>query len=170
MSYDPTREPVNQGDPEVVTTRQRGIDPESFAAVDPTPPPPVIQGSSEIFTTRQGSSVQHFDASGTLIADHVADDGHITYSDAGPARGDANPPPPADLPLMTDIPLPGPQTFDVVPADAGAPPAVPPLVGVLQADQPGDSGDPRHDASVGPQTITVEQIAAAKAAKKAGKK
>jgi hypothetical protein len=87
--------PVQGGSEKV--TRQVGLAPTAPpGGFDPAQAhlQPVIQGSHEIHTTRQaGNGAQHFDASGTLRADSVADDHSILYVDDGTAAGGANPPP-----------------------------------------------------------------------------
>ncbi len=165
-NYNAADQPVEQpGNSEgLLVTRQRGLAPEPAASVDPTPERDIIQGSPEIHTTRQvGNGHQRFLQDGSLAADHRSEDG-IFYS---------------DVPLVaaSDQPMPPPSAFEVVrsnfdyaPSAAGAPPAQPPVVRAMQADQPDDRGGDPRDGGSRPVTITPEQIAAAKAAAKKGRK
>jgi hypothetical protein len=136
---EPTYPDPIQGGNEAVT-RQVGLPPSQDVGFDRTPDKPVIQGSHEIFTSRNIGLGQRFLADGTLLADAPAP-GTTYFADVPViAVGEANQPP--------------------APAAAGAPPSVPPLVGVMQSDQPDDRGagaDPR-DASVGPQVISADKL------------
>ena len=139
-----------QGDPEVRVTRQTGLPVPATAGFDPQPPPAIVQGDSEVTATRNvGNGASRFGPDGTLYADHVAEDGTLYADIPVIAVGQpAQPPRPA-------------------PASAGAPPVVPPLVGVMQADQPGERGGDPRDPGSAPQVFSAEQLAAAK--KKAGR-
>jgi hypothetical protein len=144
-------DPIQGGEEKV--TRIVGLDPSrQQLATDPQPPKEIIQGDPEIVAYRNpGLRSARFGLDGTYYADSVAEDG-VLYAD-GPmtATGDANPPP---APPVADVPH---DSFDVV-----------------QADQPGDvvASDkpaPGQQVEAAPQVFSAEQLAAAKAAKKAGK-
>jgi hypothetical protein len=157
-------DPVQGGEEKV--TRQLGIPPgQQTMARDPQPPKAIVQGDHEVVAYRNpGNGAQQFASDGTLHSDHRSDDN--TFFADHPLSDPANQPGLA----RTNAPLPDPPAF-VAPdraaikaqaeamgfvvsdAPAGAPPAGPPVVDVMQADQPG-SGDPR-DMSTGPQVISA---------------
>ena len=158
--------PVIQGTSEMVVTRQAGLPPGPQEPVaDPSFDMTIIQGSTEIHATRQtGLPGAQRMVGHDIIADHVAIENAPVFVDRDiKANGDANQPAPMIAP--SDIQLPPPSTFDVPPAAAGAPPAQPPVAGIMQADHPGDGGaDPRAKVSP-PQVFTREEIERAKAAR-----
>ena len=134
-------DPIQGGDEKV--TRQVGIDPtQQVMARDPQPLKEIVQGDPEVTATRNvGNGAQRFGLDGTLYADHVADDSTLYADHRVIAIGEPNPPPAA-----SNIPLP--------PVDA------------FLADKPGEGGGDPRDLGGAPVTITPEQIAAARAAKK----
>jgi hypothetical protein len=166
--FDPATMPIIQpgGTPDQMggdgkVHRQRGIDvTQQEPAIDRTPAADVVQGSVEIFATRQIGPGQHFLADGTLVADHPAEGG--TFFADGPTLGTSDrqmPPAPAflqaDYPISRDTDT-GSGMRGVV-AGVGMP--------VMQADKPRDGDEPLAKA----QVFTKDQINAAKAAKKARK-
>lgn len=98
VQYDGSGSPLRYPDPvqggSEKVTRQTGLPSWQQVTADPVPAQPVVQGDANMVTTRQkGFGTQHYDASGTLIADTRADDGAVLYVDvATMAAGDANPP------------------------------------------------------------------------------
>ncbi len=109
--------------------------------------PPIIQGSTEIFTTRQQTGTQHFLSDNTLIADHRAEDGTFF----------------SDLPVIgSDQKMPAPRVAHV-PRDSFDAAAAPAVGGVTQSDQPLPGQE-----EAAPVVISKAQIDAALAAKKKG--
>lgn len=153
-------------------TRQVGLAPTQQVGFDPTPPPPIIQGSPEIVVTRNaGPHVRgRFDATGTLIADSRADDGTVIYADSGVAgSGEANQPPGL---ARTNAPIaPRSSTFGemaaieqraAIKAQAEAMgfvvsdgPGVPPVAGVVASDA--GSNDPR-DMGSAPMILSASAL------------
>ncbi len=147
-------DPVQGGDQPV--TRQRALDPTQQASVDPMPFPAIIQGSPEIHTTRNvGNGAGRFGPDGTLYSDHLAPSDTV-YVD-GPVIAVGEPAQPPAL-AISDQPMPPPAHFVADHAAAGAPPAVPPLAGVVQADQPGERGADPRDAGGGPIGISGAKL------------
>jgi hypothetical protein len=157
----PVTQPGNVGDGlGSAVVRQRGIEPEPMATADPTPlkeivqPAPVGDSLGSPVIRNLGNGAEQYGNDGVLYADRPAKDGTV-YVDgvyyAGGLPLSAGPASPRqvkqDTPLnATDEPVPGRPVFA---ADEGA-------------------HDPR-DKSTGPVTITPEQVAQARAAKKGGK-
>lgn len=121
---------------------------------------PIIQGDPEITTVRNpGNGVQRYGDDGILYADRPHPGDHTEHVD-GPFRGLPVVPISDDGDLIAR-----PTSFESpvkpAPAAAGAPPDVPPTVDVMQADQPGEGGEPLGK----PQVISPEQLVQARAKK-----
>jgi hypothetical protein len=149
----------------MIVTRQKGLAPAPQGGIDPVTLPPVIQGSPDIFTSRNtGPHVtQRFGADGTLEADRRADDA-IMFADHPLSDPEALPPGLA----RTNAPLPAPSAFgemtavqqrEAIRAQAEALGFVvteakdsPTVFDVIASD--GGSADPR-DMSTGPQVLSA---------------
>jgi hypothetical protein len=161
-----------QGTPDMLVTRQAGLDPAQQQLVrDPQPPQKIVQGDSEVHAYRNpGNGSQFFGGDGTLYSDAVAQD-HTLYADrALIASGEQMPPPGI---ARTGLPMPDRPAF-VAPDRAaikaqaealgfvvtdGAPVETktsPTAFGVIASDDGG--GDPRDMGDKGPMVFSADQL------------
>ena len=158
-------DPIQGGDEKV--TRQRGLDPRERPAParDVMADSPVIQGSPDIFTTRVVAPHQRLSPDGlTLYADHMAPGGTVYVDGALSGTGESNPPPAI---LIADQPISATEDAGWA-GHPGVVQGIPPLQptgDVIASDKPA----PGQQVEGAPVIITPEAIAAAKAAKKAGR-
>lgn len=165
-------EPIQGGDEPV--TRQVGVNPEDTQAIEDrkfAQEHPVIQGSPDIFTTRQVGLGQQISSDGTLMADHDVQPGTpilrsdrpiAPTADAGfpgrPGVVPGNPEQATRQPSMDRAAIKAAaEAAGFIVRDAAAPPAgaQPPVVDVIASDDGGS--DPRA-GSGGPQVISADQL------------
>lgn len=140
-------DPIHGGNEKV--SRQVGLNPEDTQAIEDEKfarEHPVIQGSADIFTTRQVGLGQRFSSDGTLMADHDAQPGTPIVR--------------SDRPIAPTADASFPGRPGVVP---GLPPAPSPapVVDITRSD---DGGSDPRDASGGPQVFTAAKLPVVKKA------